>query len=111
MEPITYYGHQGDIEIRVLESPPDVTGWEEITDPTQHVVAYGEATGHAHRLQGAVKFFRAPDGFRTVALIGESGRLGHEEHRAHGLGGQRWYAFGRQQEANLEAAGWVRVTD
>ncbi|GHJ45210.1 hypothetical protein Cs7R123_25520 [Catellatospora sp. TT07R-123] len=51
------------------------------------VLAYGEATGHAHVLTGdRVSLLCPPDDPGTLYVIVEGyGRLGHEEHGAIGL--------------------------
>ena len=43
------------------------------------VLAEGEATGHAHRLSGAVAVYEAPEKFRTFSLK-EPDTVTHEEH-------------------------------
>ena len=108
----TRYGHQGDIEILHLNAPPpDLDGYIEVTDG-EFVVAFGEATGHRHRVVGdRVRFFRPPDGLNSFALVEQDGALLlHEEHRTHGLP-IGWTQFRRQQEQSLEAAGWRPVID
>lgn len=87
---------QGDILIKpVVEIPATVT-------ETALVLAYGEATGHAHRLTGDGLVFRDPESQRLfVRVMGAGATVVHEEHKTitlqpglYEVVGQREYAPG-----------------
>lgn len=62
------------------------------------VVAEGEATGHAHRLdQGAKRFVRS-NGTQFVEVAGTRALLTHEEHGTIELPGPAVYVVQRQRE-------------
>lgn len=72
---ITGYRH-GDVFLRaVLAVPPaahEDAQWN-------RVLAYGEVTGHAHRVSGAMSLWNAGEQ-RYVAVGAEGATLTHEEH-------------------------------
>lgn len=115
-------GHAGDVHFErigaVDKQPPSEA--IEIADSEQFVVAWGETTGHRHRVVGPqVRFFRAPDGMTAWALVGEDTDLIHDsvyepgitqDHLPHRLA-TGLYEFRRKREATLREAGWRAVED
>lgn len=77
------YRH-GDVLMRRVEKPSQLQTDKEQQDT--HVVAYGEATGHHHRLTGvdgaAINALRGFDKRTYVEIVGGLATLSHEEHSA-----------------------------
>lgn len=70
----TYYRH-GDVILEKMELPNNL----EKTDET--VLAYGEVTGHAHRLTGSdFEIYREPATKRRFLRVVKDTDLTHEEH-------------------------------
>ncbi len=70
---------QGDILIERIEALP------ERCEPVQPddgrlVVAYGEATGHAHAVLGRADLYETEEGRRFLRVLEDGGVLTHEEH-------------------------------
>lgn len=68
---------QGDVDVRLIASMPK----DAMIDPTKtdKCLAYGEVTGHAHRISsGAVEFLKA--GTQTFLRVITEAKLSHEEH-------------------------------
>ena len=82
---------QGDLLFVLQEDRP---AGELTVQPSQVIVA-GEATGHAHRLNGG-SVLEAPDGTLYLDLV-EPTRVVHEEHDALTLG-PGWWLVVRQRE-------------
>jgi len=74
---------QGDVLIeRIATVPEEVVGTEHIN---RVVLAYGEATGHAHALCGTIDVIRVkdqpPETPRYLRVVGDlNALLNHEEH-------------------------------
>lgn len=99
---------QGDILlIPVDERPP--AGLK----PQQEVIlAYGEVTGHAHRLSGAVLEWEEA-GRRLVRAVGGAGTLRHEDHDpepASVVVAEQTYCVVPQREWDLSGQ-WRQVVD
>lgn len=75
----TKYVRHGDVLLSPVESLPEGTT---IAHKGEHVLAWGEITGHAHRLrvknQDNLKVIQAADGLYLCLM--EVGTLTHEEH-------------------------------
>jgi hypothetical protein len=96
-----YMYRQGDVLLVPVDAsavppsavpvPPDASG--------RHLLARGEATGHAHRLAGPrVRLLTAPDDASAVFVeVPERARLVHEEHGLITVPGG-WYQVVRQRE-------------
>jgi hypothetical protein len=97
---------QGDLLLVPLDAKPDLAGLEE--GPA--VLAYGEVTGHSHRVvadeDGKVRFFRSDS--NAYLLVEGGALLLHEEHGSHRLA-PGWYESRIQREKTLEQAGWKTV--
>lgn len=113
VEPVRY-GHQGDVlfkpALTMTQEYLKVTGFK----PVEPVLAYGEVTGHSHRIhpedQGRVRFFRKDDSQFLVVDNGGA-RLIHEEHAtvnfAPGI-----YEINIQREQSLQSVTeWYRTQD
>lgn len=77
------------------------------------VVADGEATGHAHRVDRAKVLKMVDDLVQRVVVVGKLGKgeratLDHEEHTKHPLPSGK-FRTGIQQQYSPE--GWSRVID
>lgn len=68
--------YQGDCQLIKTSIPTEAERFEQ----KDNCLAYGEVTGHAHRIHGSVEFFKwqAKTYFRVPA--GEPVALKHEEH-------------------------------
>lgn len=70
-------GLHGDV---IIEQVADIPGWESMAPITDGCVAYGEATGHAHKLFGDFDLREDSNGgryFKADNVI----VLKHQEHR------------------------------
>lgn len=77
-----FYRH-GDVLFRRVEKPKKLRIDGEQKDT--HVVAYGEATGHHHRLTalgGAINAMKGFDEKVYVEIVEKAAKLSHEEHSA-----------------------------
>jgi hypothetical protein len=71
---------QGDVLIFEGGSSAITLSHEEVLD---RVLAYGEATGHAHRIVGAgAHLYASSEGGDMVLAVQTSARVVHEEHGA-----------------------------
>ena len=66
----------GDVFLKQTDLPQ---GAKRIQMDRPDVLAYGEATGHSHRIAGAVAERYEHDG-RAFVLLADAGLLTHEEH-------------------------------
>ncbi|CAB4136961.1 hypothetical protein UFOVP313_26 [uncultured Caudovirales phage] len=77
------YRH-GDVLLRQVVKPEQIK--EDATQKESHVVAYGEATGHHHRLTGIdgarINALKGFDERAYVEIVGGIATLSHEEHSA-----------------------------
>jgi hypothetical protein len=97
---------QGDVVLLPLTKAPNITAMPEV----EAVMAYGEATGHSHRVVGdRVRFFRNETN-AFLLIEGNGATLVHEEHGSHFLD-PGWYERRIQREKTLEEAGWRKVVD
>lgn len=98
---------QGDVLIRPVEKIP--TGLEEV--PLDHgrvILAYGEATGHAHAVIGDVEFLAADlqEMEGRFLRVEQEARVVHDEHDTVTLPPGD-YEIARQREYQPEAPQWV----
>lgn len=100
--------HQGDVLLIPLDAAPeDLTSCIEQKEP---VLAEGEVTGHAHRVNGQrVRFFRN-DTNAYLLVEGDDAILVHEEHTHRRLA-PGWSKVVIQKERSLEDVGWKPVID
>lgn len=99
---------QGDVLIRPTKKAPSEQA-KRIADNGRVILAYGEATGHAHEVVGvdnadpvpAMALFEEPDGTRLL-VVKRDALLKHDEHGAIALapGG---YEVIRQREYSPDA--------
>jgi len=84
------YGFHGDVVIERTELPDGFYKWSSVKDSC---FAYGEATGHAHKLFGDFDMRENPDtGERYAVSKGNVITLKHQEHKPRGLlGNDRVY--------------------
>lgn len=66
----------GDVFLRQVPLP---TIAKKVSQDRPEVLAYGEVTGHSHRIEGATVERYEHDG-RAYILLAEAGLLTHEEH-------------------------------
>jgi len=102
----------GDVQVQRLEAA-SVDGLAEVKAPTRggHVLAEGEATGHAHRLHGgAARLYELPKqpGVRLLHVV-RSVSLRHEEHGPVQLE-PGFYRIGIKRQYDPEG-GWSPVAD
>ena len=75
------YRH-GDVNIKAIDSLPE--GLEEIKHGGEYIAAYGEVTGHAHRIQiknpPSMKVLKDKDG-KIYLSFEEDAQIVHEEHK------------------------------
>jgi hypothetical protein len=64
---------QGDVLLKKVSSIPEGAKHEETK-----IVAYGEATGHHHKLVGVAEVYSLED--QLFATIGEGVQIVHQEH-------------------------------
>lgn len=84
---------QGDILIKPVAAMP--AGAKQ----TELILAYGEATGHAHRLTGDGLVFRDPESQRLfVKVMAGGAAVVHDEHRTVQLPGPGLYEVVGQRE-------------
>lgn len=71
---------QGDVLIERIPTIP-VTATPKALDRGRAVLAYGEVTGHAHALEGALaELFEDRDGTLYLRVTGAGAGVEHEEH-------------------------------
>lgn len=88
---------------------------KEIAESKETVLAYGEVTGHAHRVtpDGVVANVDRPaeqGGKINLLYVEEGTKLSHEEHRTFKLP-KGLYAFGQKRQYSDSTQGWERVVD
>ena len=97
---MTIMYRQGDVLVVRVDAPVDLSQARRI--PNLHgraVLAMGEATGHAHTVQGAELYEVRR---RVLLVVPETSKLEHPEHDAIELApGQYWVV--RQREYRPEA--------
>lgn len=97
---------QGDILIeRVAELPEGCVAVPR--DDGRLILAYGEATGHAHAMVGSAELYETEEGQRFLQVLAEGGVLTHEEHGPIVLP-PGTYRVGRQREYAPRNANVVR---
>lgn len=81
------YGFHGDVDIECIETLPD--GFESWPIVNDDCLAYGEATGHAHKLFGDFELRENPKTKERVFITkGNIVYLKHQEHQPRGLVGK-----------------------
>lgn len=99
---------QGDVILKRLEAAPDLAQAGEKPDLT---LAYGEATGHAHRItEGRAKLYTLATGVIVLRVLSEYARLFHEEHHDILLP-KGDYDVGQQREWDWQAEMTRNVAD
>ena len=108
MEETYRFLHQGDVVIVPLDGPP--ADLATCTQQPEPILAYGEVTGHSHRVNGErVRFFRN-DVNAYLLVEGDDAILVHEEHTHRRLA-PGWSKVNIQREKSLEEVGWRSVVD
>lgn len=98
---------QGDVDIRKLTSMPSDAKVDK--NKTDNCLAYGEVTGHAHRISsGVVEFLKM--GTQTFLRVKEEAALSHEEHKTIILPPGD-YQYGGTQEFDYDTEEARRVAD
>lgn len=105
---------QGDVLLYPVPDMPQPAG---LPRRQEVILAYGEATGHAHRLRGAEVYEWEDNGNRYVRVAGtrdwEMGTIQHEDHdsipAAVVVPGVTYQVI-HQQEVAWDGE-WVRVVD
>lgn len=106
METVQSIIRQGDVLIFRVEKLPEEKFSAIDRDNGDVVLAYGEVTGHAHRIKApitAIEYLRAENGDRYLK-VNEECRLTHEEHSEAVLPAG-FYVVDQQRELNF---GYVR---
>lgn len=102
---------QGDVLVRRIRKPNLEMADRMSRNEGRVVLAYGEATGHAHAITdpGAILY---QSGDRTILELGEVSTLEHEEHESIELPAG-YYAVVRQREYDDQAdqEEWRHVED
>ena len=103
---------QGDVLIVAVTKAPK--GVPIPADRGRFILAYGEATGHAHAVAAdGVEFFREEFGERRRFLLiegGQTAEIRHEEHATVELP-PGLYEVRQQREFLRRGLGWARVVD
>ena len=111
-----YMARQGDVLlVEVSDLPAGCVVAQRRGDV---ILANGEATGHAHRIDSLwAALFRAPDG-NIYLRAGESTALSHEEHDpipvppgTYRVVRQREYARHAEEESRAHESPWTWVED
>ena len=93
---------QGDVLIETIAAIPP-TATPKALDQGRAVLAYGEVTGHAHALDGALaELFDDRDGTLYLRVTGRGAAVRHEEHAAIALA-PGTYRVTHQREYTPEA--------
>lgn len=98
---------QGDVALVRIKMLPTVT-----TQPRTDriVLAEGEATGHAHTVDGTKAALLLDEGGWMYLTVEELTEVQHQEHAPLTLE-PGFYRVLRQREATDDEEGWARVTD
>ena len=102
------YRH-GDLLVHRIEKP-ELRLIKQFVDGPDAILLLGEATGHAHRLQGNYTLYRSNDKKEqgiTYFEVHDKANLNHEEHGVIDLP-QGFYAVIRQREYTPERIVYVR---
>ena len=86
---------QGDIQLE----PCSIPKGEKVFEGKEYIVAWGEVTGHAHRVKvkdANIQVLKDSEG-QMYLFLGEKGELTHEEHGTHELT-PGWYKIGHERE-------------
>lgn len=92
----------GDVQLIKINSIP--LGAKELKDRKE--LAYGEVTGHAHRIDFGV-LFQTQDG-DLYLKVDKKANLSHEEHKTLGLENGNYYVVIKRQ---YTPEGWEAVKD
>lgn len=102
------YRH-GDVDIIAISKPSNL---KEVEFTGEYVLAYGEVTGHTHRLvaiKDAVKMYKNEQGELILEVLGEA-MLKHEEHKQIDLT-PGWYKVGNEREYDWWSLSTRKVID
>ena len=92
---------QGDILFTKVDSAP-----KQQNIVVKNIVAYGEATGHCHKLEGGILYL---DEKNEMFVISEGGaHVLHEEHNRINLEEGVWKVT---RQAEYQPSGWREVVD
>lgn len=81
------YGFHGDVIVERLDAVPE--GFEAWPIVKASCLAYGEATGHAHKLFGEFELRENPETKERVFIVkGNVAYLKHQEHHPRGFLGE-----------------------
>ena len=96
---------QGDVLLVPIDALPVTAERETIHPSNLTVLAYGEVTGHAHRVHGETRHFRdtKQEHISYLQVIGKDVSLKHEEHGPHALTTGGLYQVVKQREFPREA--------
>jgi len=87
---------QGDVFFELVEEAPNVEKLKKTEDAT---LAYGEVTGHSHRIETMEGVSRFLDELGDSYLFSEQDiAVRHEEHAGIDLPGKQWWKVRRQRE-------------
>jgi hypothetical protein len=87
---------QGDVLLQRI-NPPPVCGEKQPPDGERVILAYGEATGHAHALSATSATLYLNDSHRYLQVTDPLAYLDHEEHSRITLK-KGWYEVVQQRE-------------
>ena len=98
-----FQARQGDIFFKVVNSVP-----KEIKKHTSNIIAYGEVTGHSHKiispLISEMESYVDENGDIYVLSALQDIRIGHDEHNEVVLPKNKWICISRQREYDPLAA-------
>lgn len=86
-----FQARQGDLLFEVVKVPP-----KGCQPRLSKILAYGEATGHAHTLQGNVQELVEDE--KNIYCFGEDLKVIHEEHDLMALPKKEWIKVTQQRE-------------
>lgn len=105
-----FQSRQGDIFFKTVKGLPS----KELKKKTDGILAYGEVTGHAHRLTSNIADCESyvDENGDIYIRSEEEMTVGHDEHDTIVLPSNEWICVSRQREYSpLEAAREARVRD
>lgn len=100
-------------DIILTQIPPNEAAKLELPSSKETVLAYGEVTGHAHRVNSgaSVAILPKPSGNVSILRVDKTfANLTHEEHKTLSLP-QGDYAFTQKRQYSDSAQGWEKVVD
>lgn len=96
---------QGDVLLTRCE-PPNIDEGRAIEQGDNIVLAEGEATGHAHRVQSRAKMILWLIAAKRYIEVVQAATINHEEHGKIDLD-PGWYEVRRQREFDAGRVRWV----